>query len=240
MRLDCCRKSQRPVRGHQLGRPNMLRLLLSKIVVLVLLAANTAFAQSDQIEPNAGSWKTWIISSGEDFRVPPPPDASATAAEVAKLRDMIAQNDAQAAEKIRYWDAGSPAYRWMGIVNNRFRAGETGIPFPNRVNAYLAIAIYDATIAAWESKYFYNRPRPSAVDPALRTALPTPKSPSYPSEYAATAEAASAVLSYFLPKDAASLQAMAEEAAQSRLQAGVEFPSDVTAGRELGRRVAEP
>lgn len=217
----------------------MLRLFLSKIFVLVLFTANSAFAQSDQIEPNAGSWKTWIISSGEDFRVPPPPDASATAAELALLRDMIAQNDAQAAEKIKYWDAGSPAYRWMGIVNNRFAAGDAEIPFPNRINAYLAIAIYDATVAAWESKYFYNRPRPGAVEPALRTALPTPKSPSYPSEYAATAEAAAAVLSYLLPKDATSFQAMAEEAEQSRLQAGVEFPSDVTAGRELGRRVAE-
>lgn len=32
---------------------------------------------------------------------------------------------------------------------------------------------------------------------------------------------------------------MAKEAAQSRVQAGVEFPSDLAAGRELGRRVAE-
>ena len=26
-----------------------------------------------QIEPNAGKWRTWVISSGRDYRVPPPP-----------------------------------------------------------------------------------------------------------------------------------------------------------------------
>jgi membrane-associated phospholipid phosphatase len=217
----------------------MLRLLVSKMLLLVVFSASYAFAQSEQIEPNAGSWRTWIISSGKDFRVPPPPDASATANEIAELQKLMAQSDPKILEKIRYWDAGSPAYRWMGIVNNRFFAGEKGTPFPNRINAYLAIAMYDATIAAWESKYFYNRPRPGAVDPALRPALPTPKSPSYPSEHAATAEAAKLVLAYFFPKEAALFESMATEAAQSRLQAGVEFPSDSIAGRELGRRVAE-
>jgi hypothetical protein len=67
----------------------------------------------------------------------------------------------------------------------------------------------------------------------------TPRSPSYPSEHAAVAGGAAAVLAHFLPKDAQSLQAMAEEAAHSRVQAGVQYPSDVSAGLELGRKVAE-
>src|ERR1700754_5183037 len=101
------------------------------------------------------------------------------------------------------------------------------------------MAMYDATIAAWESKYFYNRPRPSEVDATLPTALPTPRSPSYPSEHAAAAGAAATVLSYFFPDETSSFKAMAEEAAQSRVLAGVQFPSDSSAGLELGRRVAE-
>src|SRR5262249_17272777 len=96
-----------------------------------------------------------------------------------------------------------------------------------------------ATIATWESKYFYNRPRPSEADATLPTALPTPRSPSYPSEHAAAAGAAATVLSYFFPDEASSFQAMAKEAAQSRVAAGVQFPSDVSTGRELGQRVAE-
>ncbi len=143
----------------------MLRLFFSAVFAIVLASANLALAQSDQIESNAGTWKTWVISSGKDFRVPPPPDETATAAELVQLRDILAKSDPQAADKIRFWDAGSPGYRWIGVVNSRFAAGEKDFPFPNRINAYLTMAIYDATIAAWESKYFYSRLRPADQDP---------------------------------------------------------------------------
>jgi hypothetical protein len=36
------------------------------------------------------------------------------------------------------------------------------------------IAIYDATIAAWDSAYAYNRPRPSTLKNDLITVLPNP------------------------------------------------------------------
>ena len=42
---------------------------------LALLAgglATNALAQG-QIEPLAGTWKTWILRSGSEFRLPPPP-----------------------------------------------------------------------------------------------------------------------------------------------------------------------
>lgn len=217
----------------------MFRLFFSAVFAIVIVSADLAFAQSSQIEPNAGNWKTWVITSGKDFRVSPPPDEMATAAELVLLRDILAKNDPQAADKIKFWDAGSPGYRWIGVVNNRFAAGEKDFPFPNRINAYLTMAIYDATIAAWESKYFYSRSRPGEQDATLKTAVATPRSPSYPSEHAAVAGAAAAVLAYFLPKEAQSFQAMAEEAAYSRVQAGVQFPSDTSAGLELGRKVAE-
>ena len=104
---------------------------------------------------------------------------------------------------------------------------------------YVALAMYDATIATWESKYFYNRRRPSELARGLPTALPVPNSPSYPSEHAAAAQAAASVLAYFLPAEAQSFQTMAEEAGWSRVLAGLQYPSDYTAGLELGRKVAE-
>ena len=99
--------------------------------------------------------------------------------------------------------------------------------------------MYDATVAAWESKYRYNRPRPSRVDADVPTALPVPNSPSYPSEHAAAAQAAASVLAYLLPAEAQTFQSMAEQAAMSRVQAGLQYPSDVSAGLDLGRKVAE-
>jgi membrane-associated phospholipid phosphatase len=99
--------------------------------------------------------------------------------------------------------------------------------------------MHDATVAAWDSKYYYNRPRPSEFDSSLQPRLAVPRSPSYPSEHAAAAGAAAAVLAALLPAEAAAFQSMAEEAARSRQHAGLQYPSDYFAGLELGRRVAE-
>jgi membrane-associated phospholipid phosphatase len=191
-----------------------------------------------QVEPQAGSWRTWVISSGKDFRVPPPPDAAATQGELAWLRDFSARTDAQIPEMIRYWNAGPPSYRWIDMVTDRFLRGQFPGLSGNRAYAYVSMAIYDATIAAWESKYFYNRRRPSDADSRIKTHLGVPASPSYPSDYAATAGAAATLLGYFFPNEAQHFQELAEEAARSRLLAGVEYPSDYFAGLELGRKVA--
>jgi membrane-associated phospholipid phosphatase len=192
-----------------------------------------------QIEPDAGNWRTWVISSGTDYRVPPPPEASETRRELRALEDVISHNDAQARQQIAFWDAGSPAYRWIDLLNARMLAGTPTTPYPHRVYTYVALAMYDATVATWASKYHYNRPRPSELDDDLSTALPVPQSPSYPSEHAAAAQAAASVLAFFLPAEAQSFQTMAEQAAWSRVQAGVQYPSDYTAGLALGRAVAE-
>ncbi len=192
------------------------------------------------IEPNAGSWQTWVISSGHDYRVPAPPGPAETQAELRMLADLVSHNDAQALQQIAFWDAGAPAYRWIDLLNARTLAGiPTATNGRTGVYTYVALAMYDATIAVWESKYAYNRQRPSERDHRLPTALPVPESPSYPSEHAAAAQAAASVLAYFLPAEAQSFQTMAEEAGWSRVLAGVQYPSDYYAGLALGRKVAE-
>ena len=182
------------------------------------------------IEPTAGAWKTWILGSGAQLRLPPPPDASA---DMAELQAAIDQRDV---DRIAYWTTAAPAYRWNEIA--LAASNRTGA-LTSRVGALMNVAIYDATVAAWDSKYTYNRPRPSEVDPGLVTSVPTPSSPSYPSEHAVAAGAAATVLAYAIPAEAASFEPLAEEAARSVVQAGVQFPSDVSAGLELGRAVGE-
>ncbi len=209
--------------------------------LLLLTAVPTAQAQPASrggIEPNAGTWRTWVISSGADNRVQPPPGAAETRAELRAMADLIGRNDEAARQQIAFWDAGSPGYRWIDLINSRVLAATPTTQYPHRVYTYVALAMYDATIAAWESKYFYKRQRPSELDHNLSTALPVPDSPSYPSEHAAVASAAAEVLAYFLPAEAGNFQAMAEQAGWSRVLAGLQFPSDYTAGMELGRRVA--
>ena len=206
----------------------------------MVLSVFPVFGQTDaRIEPKAGTWKTWAISSGKDFRAPAPPDAAATRAEAETVRRFIAEKDQRISGQITYWDAGAPSYRWVDNIFDRILSGANVTPYSHRIYAYVAMAMYDATVATWDSKYAYNRPRPSEFDPTLQPRLPTPRSPSYPSEHAATAAAAAAVLGYFFPAEAASFQTLAEEAGISRVYAGLQFPSDHFAGLDLGRRVAE-
>ena len=208
--------------------------------VSVVVALPLQAQPNGSVEPNAGNWRTWVIASGRDYRVPPPPPPNETQAELRALADLIRHNDAQVRQQIAFWDAGSPAYRWIDLLNARTLAGmPTATNGRTGVYTYVALAMYDATVAAWESKYFYNRKRPSERDHRLSTALPVPDSPSYPSEHAAAAQAAASVLAYFLPAEAQSFQSMAEQAGWSRVLAGLQYPSDYYAGLELGRKVAE-
>jgi membrane-associated phospholipid phosphatase len=212
---------------------------MKRILIIALAACVVQPLARGQVEPLAGNWKTWVISSGHDFRVPPPPDAAGTQSELVWLRSFVGENSATTLEEIRYWNAGPPSYRWIDIVTDRALRGLLPGLSVNRAYAYVSMAMYDATVAAWESKYFYGRKRPHELDPNIAPLVEVPDSPSYPSDYAATAAAAAGVLAYLFPNEAQSLQWLAEGAARSRLLAGVEYPSDYTAGLELGRQVAE-
>jgi membrane-associated phospholipid phosphatase len=191
-------------------------------------------AQTDQ---TAGNWPTWAIQSGAQFRLPPPPDAEATRDEIDVLEELAVQRDPAALDVINYWDTGAPAFRWNNQTVQLLLAKGIAVPRASRAMALLNVAIHDATVAAWDSKYTYNRARPADFDHGLASAIPTPASPAYPSEHAVTAGAAEAVLSYLFPDDAVMVNGWAEEAGRSRTLAGTDYPSDVAAGLELGRQV---
>jgi membrane-associated phospholipid phosphatase len=201
------------------------------------LAPRVAAQGAEPVEPRAGTWKTWLVSSASELRVPSPPDSTV---EVAEVRARAGQRDAAMQQQIAYWDAGSPAYRWNEIaldlcnVKNNLSGSVS-----ERALTLMNAAIYDAAVAAWAAKYAYNRPRPNTLDSSLSPAVAVPPTPAYPAEHAVAAGAAAAVLAHLFPGEAAVLGAQAAEAAASRVAAGVQYPSDVAAGLDLGRGVAE-
>jgi membrane-associated phospholipid phosphatase len=210
--------------------------------IAVLLAATLAAAEPSPdargaLEPTAGSWPTWVIGSAPALRRPPPPLA-ASAAELHELRRLVARRDATARDVIAYWDTGPPSYRWNEIAIAELLRTNAYSTVAARHLALLHVALHDALIAAWDTKYAYGRPRPSRIDPGLAPAVAVPRSPSYPSEHAVAAGAASTVLAYLYPDRAASYAERAEEAARSRLLAGTDYPSDARSGLALGREVA--
>ena len=186
------------------------------------------------IEPDAGSWKTFVLSSATEIPVPPPPRGGRAERELAAVVRAARSRTDDTLEAVSFWDTGSPGFRWNQVGAQLLVADPAPDTF--RVMTYLSLAIYDATIATWAWKQHYRRPRP---DPhRVRTAIETPDSPSYPSEHGAAAGAAVGVLSHFYPDRAADLKAKAKAHAASRVAAGVEHPSDFRAGYALGRAVA--
>jgi len=209
-----------------------------KLVSLIggLALAGTLCAQ---VEPHAGQWKTWVIASGSALRLPAPPDAASTAAEVQRVKECVAGRTQANLAQIQFWDAGAPGYRWMQLTQQLAVSEGLATPLQTRALALVAAAIYDATVAAWDSKYAYGRQHPSEIDSNIRTAVTASASPSYPTEHAVAAAAAAGVLSYLFPDQTAAVDGMADQAGWSRVMAGAAFPSDVTAGMNLGHQVAQ-
>jgi membrane-associated phospholipid phosphatase len=80
--------------------------------------------------------------------------------------------------------------------------------------------------------------RPFHLDPELKTLFNTPNHPSYPAAHGCFSTAAATILGRLFPRDATPLAALAEEAGQSRIWAGIHYRSDVVAGVAVGKAVA--
>ena len=209
-------------------------LTLSRLFILVAIAIySPAFSQSSA---DAGNWKPYIINISE-INIPAAPGKDQTQSELVGIKEKISKNDAKTLEQIKFWDAGSPAYRWNQMASNMVSLRNIAT-FLRTPTAWMNIAIYDATIAAWKAKYQYARKRPSQIDPSIKPLVEIPATPSYPCEHTVTAAAAAIVLGYFFPQSADSILKLAKEAAQSRINAGVQFQTDIDAAWKLGEQVA--
>ncbi len=214
-------------------------------------AAAEQWGHSRAMEPHAGSWKTWLLDSGSQFRLPAPPsiESPELKAELAEVQSEVASlpQHAWKVEQARYWNFDVPAIIWSKRAQKLSKLYRLSTPQTARVLAVLAAIEADAFIACWDTKYAIRRPRPSDVDPSLlvgnasRPAMPfpTPPHPSYPSGHAAASMAAATYLKTVFPEDSTDLLDDANQAAMSRLYAGIHYRSDNADGLTLGKRCAE-
>lgn len=203
-----------------------------------------AFAYTE--DPGAGKWPTWHVKVG-DVVVPAPPGAlSARAAEErAELRLYQAQRTAEQQAVIDRFDEGPASRAWEILALDmvaKWSPTDPGLN-PPRVARHLAIletAMHDALVLAWEAKYCYRRAPPAWQDPTLLPTATVRAAPSYPSEHAVAAGVASVLFPQMFPyENVGTFANLAEDAAMSRLWAGASYRSDVEAGLELGRAVAQ-
>jgi PAP2 superfamily len=201
------------------------------------------------LEPLAGTWRPWNISSGSRFR-PGPPPAFGSRRYAREVREVYDVSRALADEQKRiadFWADGpgtvTPPGHWNQIALGLIRAHRLSEPAAARVLAALNTAQADAFIACWDAKYTYwSERRPVTairreIDPSWLSYIVTPPFPAYVSGHSTTSAAASELLSAFFPGARRQLRAWAEEAAVSRLYGGIHFRSDNEAGLALGKKV---
>jgi membrane-associated phospholipid phosphatase len=196
------------------------------------------------LEPLAGTWKPWILAAGSQIRPGPPPavDSAGFQAALAEVQGFVAHPTPSQVEIAQFWADGSgsvtPPGHWFRIAGELIARDGLDTQHAARLLGLLGATVMDAAIACWDAKYQYLLLRPNEADPMLVTLLPTPPFPSYTSGHATFSAAASEVLASFFPQDAARLRAMAEEAALSRVFAGIHYRFDSEAGLASGRLLA--
>lgn len=185
--------------------------------------------------PNWGNVAPFALASGADFRPPAPPaltsgqyasDVNVVKALGERFRSTRTPEQTQIAQ---FWAYGpgtaTPPGHWNQIartvallhpcVLNCTSPLPNGIEENARMFALLNIALADAAIACWNTKYLYNFWRPitaiqeadtdgnpaTALDPIWTPFLETPPFPEYTSGHSTFSGAAAAVLAQFFGAD---------------------------------------
>jgi hypothetical protein len=233
------------------------------------IANSTAFWQpplgttSPPVEPLAGSWKTWVMTSGSQFR-PGPPPAFGSPEFIQAAKDMIYARNHLTPEQeqaVKFYagtegtalPAGIVADVSQGDVIKAVTEDVSGgarltVPRTARAMALVTIAMADGGIAAWDTKFTYWNPRPDTaikalgLDPNFKPVIDTPKFPAYMSGSSTYAGAAQSVMDYLFPNDKDAHKKRAEDQAHSRVWAGIHWPYDeigLPIGQKIGNLVVD-
>jgi PAP2 superfamily len=221
--------------------------------------------------PHWGEVRPFVLKNASDCAAPLPPayselptsDFYKEAAEVHRISTQASQEQRQFA---LYWadDPGktpTPAGHWVFIANDLLKQRNANLAAAAETFVSLNMAMADAFIAAWHTKYTLNVLRPvtyvqlvidSSWVPSL---MHTPPFPEYPSGHSVQSSAAAAVLDKVFgentaftdnthndrgwgPRNFKNFKFAADEAALSRLYAGIHYRSAVVGGQVQGKCVA--
>jgi hypothetical protein len=172
---------------------------------------------------------------------PPKPRSRVTVREVREIRRLQKGISKKQLRIIKKWNKHAGTVPWTELALEMIRIHRPAA-FPTRTARALGllhVGLYDAVIAASDSRGAYRRARPFQVDEGIKR-LTKVRGSSYPDVNAAIAGAAERILPYLFPQEPLStFTTLADQATASRVWAGVNYRSDVRRGRSIGRRVGE-
>ena len=195
------------------------------------------------LRPYWGQVRPLLMDSVDHFVAEPPPavESPGFRSALTAVKVLASQLSGQQWKLVRYWADGvgtsTPAGHWNEIAAALILDHRLSERSAARTFALLNIALFDAGIACWKTKYTYWLARPNQLDAAIMPSIAVPNFPSYTSGHASFSGAAAEVLSYLFPDEAKRIRELAEEAAVSRVYAGIHFPFNSAKGLEIGHRI---
>ena len=189
--------------------------------------------------------RAWMMTSADTVRARPgpPPGVSSPlmAAELAEVRSTVDRLSRQQLAIAYKWADGlsspTPPGHWNFIAGPYIVAAQFSEVRAARTLALLNMALHDAAVGCWDAKFTYFNPRPTQLDPELKTAVGLPNFPAYTSGHSTFSAAAAEVLSYIFPNDEAVFDAQKDEAAISRLYGGIHYRADIEVGKDHGKTI---
>jgi hypothetical protein len=194
------------------------------------------------LEPLAGTWKTWVLRSGDQLRPGPPLAYNSSEKRGGIERDQ--EPDAQFRNEPEGVLLPSPEgvfTNWYQTLSQRLFESRLDGNAPRAARAYAlaSIAHHDASVACWDGKYAYWAIRPFQLDSTVTPLFPSPNHPSYPAAHGCYSGAIARVIGQLFPDFEDTMEARSTEAAESRIWAGIHYRSDVNAGLTIGRKVGD-
>ncbi len=188
--------------------------------------------------------KLWNFSSIQRDSMRPEPPPALGSAEFKKALEEVKSIDRTGNNEqwriAQYWGDGLSTYtppgHWNEIACNMIAENKMNELRTARTLSLLNMAMQDAGICCWDTKSFYFYPRPSQIDPSIKT-IGTPNFPSYTSGHSTFSGAASEVLAYIFPQAKTQFDAMALEASNSRIYGGIHYRFDCVVGLRCGKAI---
>jgi hypothetical protein len=195
--------------------------------------------------PGFGKVKAWNMTPAQitaERPLPPPPTLSAEMEkEVEEVKSYANNLTRENLAIVHKWADGAGTYtppgHWNDIAEEYIAAANYSEVRAARAFALLNMAIHDAGVGCWETKYFYFNPRPSQLEESIRTGTGIPNFPAYTSGHSTFSASAAILLSYLFPSDAQYFNKAATEASLSRLYGAIHYRSDCEKGLAHGTRI---
>ncbi len=195
--------------------------------------------------PLYGNVKAFLFDSVTcvSLRPGPPPSTNSKQIfnEADEVLDYVKNPTREHIRIVHFWADGAgtytPAGHWNAIAAADFIKKNFSEVRWARNFALLNMSLNDAGIVCWNTKYYYYNPRPTQINPEIKTLTGIPNFPSYISGHSTFSGAAAEVLGHIIPERANDYMAMAQEASMSRVYGGIHYRSDCTIGLEVGKNV---